>query len=190
VAAGDLSFQATAAQTLAECWLVFAAAAAATARLARRIRRSRRYALEGIVASIIVSAGIATALWTESLQATRLVYESAGEGVRVRPWADVQQHLARTWPLFAGLGVVLLGLISHPRSERAVLALVAAAGVLASWIVAMWLWATSHHQVLTGVLILPGGLGLVASVVGFPVAVALWMAIGRWIWRRHRPRRA
>ncbi|WP_410961824.1 hypothetical protein, partial [Salmonella sp. SAL4359] len=88
------------------------------------------------------------------------------------------------WPFLAPLGVVLLVLVKRPRSDAAVAALVATAGVLVSWIAAMWLYTTNHHPFVFQLLVLPGGLGVLASLIGFSTATALWMAIGRWIWKQ------
>jgi hypothetical protein len=119
-----------------------------------------------------------------------MLYQTVGEGARVNPWEEMYAHVARSLPLLAALVVVLLGLVAHPRSDIAMAACVAAAGVLASWNVAMWLFTTNHQVAVFQLLVLPGGLGVVASLLGFTAATATWMAIGRWIWRegRRRPR--
>jgi hypothetical protein len=87
------------------------------------------------------------------------------------------------------LGAVVLVLVMRPRSDRVVTGLVVAAGVLVSWIVAMWLFTTNHQQTVFRLLVLPGGLAALASLMGFGAATALWMAIGRWIWKQGRRRR-
>ena len=186
----DQSFHAIAGETLRQSWPIFTAAAGLEVWLVRRIRRARRYPLEGVVFAGGAAAGLAAALWGQSFVATQLVYDSVGEGVRVNLWEDLRLHLWRSWPLLAALGPLLLGLVSHPRSDHVVAALVATAGVLLSWMAAMWLFVNSHHEVVVRVLVLPGGLGVVASVLGVLASLALWMAIGRWIWRRRRRRRS
>jgi hypothetical protein len=86
------------------------------------------------------------------------------------------------------LAGVLFGL-ARPRPDAVVTAIVAAAGVLVSWIVAMWLFTTNHLEAVFRVMVLPGGLGIVASLVGFTAATGVWMAIGRWVWKQGRRRR-
>jgi len=105
-------------------------------------------------------------------------------------WAELQMHVERTVPLLAPLAVVLLALLAHPRSDAVMGGLVAAAGVLVSWIAAMWLFTTNHQPGVLRVLVLPGGLGVLASLVGFGAATALWMAISRWWWKEGRRRRS
>jgi hypothetical protein len=109
----------------------------------------------------------------------QLTYETVGEAARVNAWEQLRSHVSRSWPLLAALGAVLLGL-ARPRADAAVVGMVAAAGVLVSWIVAMWLFTTNHLEAVFRVMVLPGGLGVVASLVGFTAATAIWMAIGRW----------
>jgi hypothetical protein len=53
---------------------------------------------------------------------------------------------------------------------------------------AMWLFTTIHARLVFRLLVVAGGLGVVASVAGFTTATAVWMAIGRWIWRQGRRR--
>ena len=186
----DLSFHAIGGETLRQSWPVFTAAAALEVWLVRRIRRSRRYPFEAVVFAGGPAAALAAALWGQSFVAAQLVYDSVGEGVRVNVWEDLQLHLWRSWPLLAALGAVLAGLVSHPRSDHVVAALVATAGVLVSWTAAIWLFVNSHHEVVHRVLLLPGGLGVVASMLGVLTSLALWMAIGRWIWRRRHRRQS
>lgn len=52
----------------------------------------------------------------------------------------------------------------------------------------MWLNAANHHEAVFRLLLLPGGAGVVASLIGFSTATARWMAIGRWIWKQGRRR--
>jgi hypothetical protein len=118
----------------------------------------------------------------------QLTYETVGEAARVNAWEQLRSHVSRSWPLLAALGAVLLGL-ARPRADAAVVGMVAAAGVLVSWIVAMWLFTTNHLEAVFRVMVLPGGLGVVASLVGFTAATAIWMAIGRWGWKQGRRRR-
>jgi hypothetical protein len=185
----DLSLDAIGMETLRQYWPVFAAAAAIDVWLIRRIRRSQRFSVRWIASAAIVAAGLAMALWVESFLITQLLYQTVGDGAPTSPWEDLQGHVRRSVPLLAGLGVVLLGLVYHPRSEAAIAGLVTTAGLLLSWMVAMWLFATNHQPVVFSLLVMPGGLGALASVVGFAAATAIWMAIGRWIWREGRRRR-
>lgn len=148
-----------------------------------RLRRGRRFPLRWIVWTGSVVACAAVALWMESFLVTSRAYETLGEGAVDNLWADLFGHLGWTWWPLAGVCVVLAGLASHPRSLAATAGLVAAAGVLVGVMVAAWLFATNHEGLLLRILVLPGGLGLVAALVGFGAATTLWMAIGRWIWR-------
>jgi len=186
----DLTFQAVATDTMRQYWPIFAAGAAIEVWLVRRVRRSGRYRAWWIALAAIVTAWVSAALWVEAFLAAQLVYQTVGEGATFDVWQELGWHFARTRPLLAPLGVVLLALVTHPRSDAVVGALVAVAGVLASWIVAMWLFTTNHQVAVFQLLVLPGGLGVVASLLGFTAATAIWMAIGRWIWRegRRRPR--
>jgi hypothetical protein len=191
----DGGFGSVGIDTLSQQWPVFAAVAAFEAWLVRRIRRSRRFPVQWIAAAALAAACLAAVLWFESLLATRLASQTIAEGLPARPWTDLLAHVQRSWPLLAGVGVAVLGLVWHPRSEAAMTGLVAAAGVLVSWNVTMWLFVTHHGAAMFHLRILPGGLGVVASLVGVPASLALWMAVGRWIWgegrrrrRRQRPR--
>jgi hypothetical protein len=185
----DAGFQAVGTDTMRQYWPIFAAGAVFEVWLVRRIRRSRRYPARWIaLAAILTACGLA-ALWVESFLATQLLYQTVGEGARVNPWEELRAHVARSLPLIAALGVVLLGIVAHPRSDIAMAAWVAAAGVLASWNVAMWLFTTNHQVAVFRLLVLPGGLGVVASLLGFTAATALWMAIARWLWGEGRRRR-
>jgi hypothetical protein len=174
-----------------EYWPVFAAGILVDVWLVRRIRRSRRFPVRWIAFAALVAAVVSAALWVESFLATQLSYQTLGEGARADVWRELRAHAGRSWPLLAGVAAALLGLVWHPRSEAAITALVVAAGVLLSWMAAMWLYTTNHQPLVFRLLVLPGGLGVVASLVGVSASLALWMAIGRWIWRegrRHRRR--
>jgi hypothetical protein len=127
-------------------------------------------------------------LWAESFLVTQLTYQTVGEGARADAWEQLRAHVSRSWPLLAVLAGVLFGL-ARPRPDAVVTAIVAAAGVLVSWIVAMWLFTTNHLEAVFRVMVLPGGLGIVASLVGFTAATGVWMAIGRWVWKQGRRRR-
>ncbi len=186
--AGDPGFQRIAMATMSEYWPVFAAAAAIDVWVVRRIQRSRRFRVPWIAGALIVASLLSVILWAESFLATQVTYQTVGEGARGDAWAQLRSHVARSWPLLAALAAVLLGL-RRPRADAAVIGLVAAAGVLASWFVAMWLFTTNHAEAMFRVMVLPGGLGLVASLVGFTAATGTWMAIGRWVWKQGRRRR-
>jgi hypothetical protein len=182
-----LGFGGIALRTLGEYWPVFAAGALVQGWIVvRRMRRLRPFPPEWALTSAIAAALMGAALWVEPFLATQLAYQTVGEGARATPWSDLQAHVLRSWPLGGGLVLVVLALVSHPRSNAAVAALVAAAGVLVSWMAAMWLFATNHSETAFRVLVLPGGLGAVASLAGFTTATAVWVAIGRWIWRQGR----
>jgi hypothetical protein len=170
--------------TLREYWPVFAGGAVIQAWVVLRSRRTRRFPTRWIAPAALVAAFLALGLWVESFLATQLAYQTVGAGARVGVWDDLPRHVSRSWPPLAGVAVVLAALARHPASKRAVAVLVAVAGALLSWIVAMWLFDTNHGPLAFRVLVLPGGLGIVASVVGFAASTALWMAIARWIWRR------
>jgi hypothetical protein len=185
----DLGFQAIGMETLRQYWPVFAAGAAIEIWLIRRVRCSQRFPVRWIASAAIVAAGLAVALWVESFLITQMLYQTVGDGARTSPWEDVQGHIRRSAPPLAGLAIVLVGLVCHPRSAAAIAGLVTAAGLLLSWMVAMWLFVTNHQPVVFRLLVVPGGLGALASVVGFAAATAIWMAIGRWIWREGRRRR-
>ena len=186
--AGDPGFQRVAMATLSEYWPVFAAAAAIDIWVVRRIQRSRRFRVHWIAGALLGAAVLSAVLWAESFLVTQLAYQTVGEGARGDAWAQLRSHVTRSWPLLAVLAAVLLGLL-RPRADAAVLGLVAAAGVLASWLVAMWLFTTNHSDALFRVMVFPGGLGIVASLVGFTAATGIWMAIGRWVWKQGRRRR-
>ena len=185
----DLSFTAIGLETLRQYWPVFAVSAVIEVWLVTRIRRAQRFPVRWIVPVALVAVGLAAALWVESFLTTQLLYQTVGEGARVDPWADLRAHVRRSLPLLAALGVVLFGLARRPRSESVIAGLVAAAGVLVSWTAAMWLFLTNHQPAVFTLLVLPGGLGVVASVIGTMASLALWMAIGRWIWKEGRRRR-
>jgi hypothetical protein len=174
---------------MAEYWPVFAAGALVELWIVvTRMRHARPFPPEWAVTSAIAAVSIGMALWVEPFLATRLVNETVGDGAHATAWNDVQAHLQRSWPLAAALVVVVLALVSHPRSTALVAFLVATAGVLASWMAAMWLFTTIHARLVFRLLVVAGGLGVVASVAGFTTATAVWMAIGRWIWRQGRRR--
>ena len=186
--ASDLGFQTVAIATMSEYWPVFAAGAAVEMWLVRRIQRSRRFRVQWIASAAIAAALLSATLWAESFLVTQLTYQTVGEGARASAWAQLQSHVSRSWPLLAALGAVLLGL-GRTRADVLVTGIVAAAGVLVSWIVAMWLFTTNHLEAVFRLMVLPGGLGVVASLVGFTTATAIWMAIGRWVWKQGRRRR-
>jgi hypothetical protein len=188
VGAGDLGFQTVAMATMSEYWPVFAACAAIDIWVVRRIQRSRRFRVQWIAGAAMAAALLSAVLWAESFLVTQLTYETVGEGARVNAWQQLWSHLSRSWPLLAALGAVLLGL-ARPRGDAVVIGMVAAAGVIASWMVAMWLFTTNHLEALFQIMVLPGGLGVVASLVGFTAATGMWMAIGRWVWKQGRRRR-
>jgi hypothetical protein len=173
---------------LGDYWPAFVAAGVVEVWLVIRIRRWGRFPFPWVMFTIVLGALLTAGLWAESFLATRLAYQTLSENARVDAWGELRGHVARSWPLLVPLAMVLLGLVMRPRSLAAVAALVVAAGVLASWIVAMWLFSTTHSPTLFQLLVLPGGLGIVASLVGFTAATAIWMAIGRWIWREGRRR--
>ena len=142
------------------------------------------------IASISIAAMLlAAVLWGESFLASNLAYQTAGEGATFDVWRDLGAHFERARPVLILLGAVVLVLVMRPRSDRVVTGLVVAAGVLVSWIAAMWLFTTNHQPTVFRLLVLPGGLAALASLMGFGAATALWMAIGRWIWKQGRRRR-
>ena len=187
--AGDLGFQTVAMATMSEYWPVFAAGAAIEMWLVRRVQRSRRFRVQWIASAAIAAALVSAVLWAESFLVARLTHETVGAVDRLDTWQQLQSHLSRSWPLLAALGAVMLGL-ARPRADAVVIGIVACAGVLVSWIVAMWLFTTNHLEAVFRVMVLPGGLGAVASLVGFTAATAIWMAIGRWVWKQGRRRRS
>jgi hypothetical protein len=63
-------------------------------------------------------------------------------------------------------------------------ATVAVAGVMATWLIAMWLYTTPHQDTVLRVFLVPGTLGVVASLLGCSASTALWMMTTRWITRR------
>ena len=148
-----------------------------------RLRRARRFPLRWVAwtGSVVVCAAVW--LWTESFLVTTQAYQTLSFPDTSDLWGDMLGHLRWMWQPFAGVCLALLGLAWHPRSLAATAGLVAAAGVLMSVMVATWLFATNHEGLVFRILVLPGGLGLVAAFVGFGAATTLWMAIGRWIWR-------
>jgi hypothetical protein len=174
---------------LDDYWPVFVAAGVVEVWLVIRVRRWKRFPFPWVMFAIVLGALLAAGLWADSFLATRLAYQQLGENARVDVWDELRGHIARSSPLLVPLAMVLLGLVLRPRSLAGVAALVVAAGVLASWIVATWLFTTTHSPTLFQLLVLPGGLGIVASLVGFTTATAIWMAIGRWIWKEGRRRR-
>ena len=185
--ASDLGFQTVATATMSEYWPVFAAAAAIEMWLVRRIQRSRRFRVQWIASAAIAAALLSAVLWAESFLVMRLTHETVGPADRLGTWQQLQSHVSRSWPLLAVLGGVLFGL-ARPRPDPVVTGIVAAAGVLVSWIVAMWLFTTNHLEAVFRVMVLPGGLGVLASLVGFTAATGIWMALGRWVWKQGRRR--
>ena len=179
-------------RTMGEYWPVFVAGALVELWIVhKRMRRSRPFPPEWALTSAVAAALMGAALWVEPFLATQLAYQTVGEGARATPMSDLWAHIQRAWPLVAGVALALLALVAHPRSVAVVAVLVASAGVLVSWMAAMWLFATNHSAIAFQILIVPGGLGVVASLAGFTTATALWVAIGRWIWRQgRRPRPA
>jgi hypothetical protein len=183
----DLSFRAVGAETLREYWPVFVVGAVAQVWLVRRIRRWGRFPLEWVVFAAVAPTVVLAVFWGESFVAGRAIAATIGE-TGVSEWEQLAWHFARSRPLLAPLAVVLLALSLWPRSETVVAGLVTAAGVLVSWVVAMWLYTSPHSPEVVGVLVRAGSLGVVAALTGFTVATALWMAIGRWIWKQGRRR--
>jgi hypothetical protein len=179
-----------AADTLREYWPVFTTGAAVELWLVRRLWRRGRFPFD----SVLVVGGLAllllAVLWSQSFLATQFAFQTLTEDRRVDVWGDVRAHLDRSWPLLAPLVIVLVVLAKRPRSHAFVALLVAAAGFLVSWLVAMWLFTTTHHPLVFQLLVLPGGLGLVASLAGYTAATAMWMGIARWIWKEGRRRRS
>ena len=171
-------------------WPTLAAGVLIQVWLVRRVRRTGRLRVSWIVSAALLAAGLSAVLWAQSFLATQLAYETVGEGARPNVWQELQRHMSQTWPFLAPLAAVLLALVKRPRSDAAITALVVVAGVLVSWIVGMWLNAANHHEAVFRLLLLPGGAGVVASLIGFSTATALWMAIGRWIWKQGRRRRS
>jgi hypothetical protein len=173
---------------LREYWPVFAAAAVIEIWVVHRLRQmrlrvGRRFPLRWIVWTAIAVLCSVVGLGVESFLATARAYQTLGEGAQVDALDGPAARVETWWPLAAGLAVVLAGLARRPRTEAETAVLVAATGVLASWMVAMWLFLTNHQEAVFHLLVLPGGLGILASLIGFTAATVLWMAIGRWIWR-------
>ena len=170
-------------------WPVFAAGAVIEMWLVRRIRRSGRFRVAWIASISVIGAVLVAVLWMESFLAAQFAYQTVGEGATFSAWQELESHVMRTRPLLAPLAVVLLALLTYPRSDAVMGGLVAALGVLASWIVAMWLFTTNHQPGLFQALVSLSGLGVLASLIGFGSATALWMAISRWWWKEGRRRR-
>lgn len=180
------SLDAIALRTLVEYWPLFAAAALAEAWLViTRLRRSRPFPAVWALTSAVAAVLMAVALWVEPFLATELANGTI-DGSHADISSDLLAHVQRSWPLLAGLVFVVSALVVHPRSNALVAVLVAAAGFLASWMAAMWLFTTIHAPFVFRLLVGAGGLGVVASIAGFTAATALWMAIGRWVWRQGR----
>ena len=184
----DLTFRAIGAETLREYWPVFLAGAVAQVWLVRRIRRWGRFPLEWVVFAAAAPTVVLVGFWGESFVAGRAIAATIGE-TGVGEWEELGWHFARSRPLLAPLAVVLLALSLRPRSETVVAGLVTAAGVLVSWVVAMWLYTRPHSPEVVGVFVRAGSLGVVATFIGVTTATAVWMAIGRWIWKQGRRRR-
>jgi hypothetical protein len=147
-----------------------------------RERRGRRFPLRWIAWTGIGVTCLALALCTESFLATTRAYQSlSSESDQL--WSDLLGQLRWMWQPLAGVCIALLGLARHPRSFAVTAGLVVVAGVLVSVMMAAWLFVTNHDGLVFRILVLPGGLGLVAGVVGFGAATTLWMAIARWVWR-------
>jgi hypothetical protein len=183
------SVDAIALRTLVDYWPVFAAGALAEAWLViKRMRRSRPFPPVWALTTAIAAAAMAVTLWVEPFLATQLVNETIGEGAHAEISSELLAHVQRSWPPAVGLLFVVLALVARPRSSALVAVLVPAAGFLASWIAAMWLFTTIHSPFVFRLLVVRGGLAVVASMAGFTTATALWMAIGRWIWRQGRRR--
>ena len=187
----DFSFRTIGAETIGLCWPALVAGAAIEVWVVRRIRRSGRFRVSWIVSLAALMVVLVATLWSESFLAAQLAYQTVGEGATFDVWQEFEGHWMRTWPLLVPLGIVILALATHPRSDVVMGGLVAALGVLASWIAAMWLFTTNHQPGLFRVLVTLNGLGVgvVAALVGFTAATAIWMAIGRWIWKEGRRRR-
>lgn len=186
----DLDFQAIGMQTWRQYWPAFFAGALIEVWLVLRIRRARRFSFTRTVSAVALALGLAAALWVQAFLATALAYQTLGEQPRVSAWHELQAQAWRSWPPGLALGAVLVALARRPRSGAVVAGLVVLAGVLVGWMTAMWLFVTHHHDAVFAILVLPGGLGVVAAVMGVLVSMALWMAIGRWIWREGRRRPA
>jgi hypothetical protein len=186
----DLGFEAIGMQIWRQYWPAFFAGAVVEVWLVLSIRRARRFSFNRTVSAVALAVGFAAALWVQAFLATALAYQTLGEQPRVSAWQDLQAQVWRSWPPGLALAAVLLALLRHPRSGVVVATLVVLAGALVSWMTAMWLFVTHHHDLVFRVLVLPGGLGVVAAVMGVLASTALWMAIGRWIWREGRRRPA
>ena len=183
------SLDAIALRTLVDYWPVLAAGALAEAWLViKRMRRSRPFPAVWALASAVAAVAMAVTLWVEPFLATELFNGTLGERSPVDISSELLAHFQRSWPLAAGLASVVMALVAHPRSNALAAVLVAAAGFFASWMAAMWLFTTIHSPFVFQLLVAAGGLGVVASIAGFTTATALWMAIGRWIWRQGRRR--
>lgn len=148
-----------------------------------RARRGRRFPLRWIAWTGFAVGGLTVALWTESFLATTRAYQTLSSIATEDLWSEVLGHLRWMWQPLAGACVALIGLAWHPRSFAVTAGLVVVAGVLLSVVVGAWLFATNHDGLMFRILVVPGGLGVVAALVGFGTATTLWMAIGRWIWR-------
>jgi hypothetical protein len=179
----DLSFRTIGLEVLAREWPVFAGGAAIQVYLAKRVYRSSHYSIQWIVfcASVAV-IGIAS-IGIESTLATERLYRDIGEGAHVRLWEELELHLRLRWPPILGFGLAQLAVLTFVRRERAFLATVAVAGVMATWLIAIWLYTTPHQDTVLRLFLVPGPLGLVASLLGFSASTALWMMTTRWAWR-------
>ena len=180
----DLSFRAIGMEVLAREWPAFAGGAAIQVYLAKRAHRSSHYPIQWIVfcASVAV-IGIAS-MGVESTLVSERLYRDIGEGAHVRLWEELQLHLQLRWPPILVFGLAQLAVLTCVRRERAFLATVAVAGVMATWLIAMWLYTTPHQDTVLRVFLVPGTLGVVASLLGFSASTALWMMTTRWITRR------
>jgi hypothetical protein len=186
----DVSFSTIGAETMRQYWPIFLAGAVVQGWLVLYGRRSRHFPVRWIAPTAIVAALLAALLGMESFLHTQLAYQTVGEGARADFSRELDAHLSRSWPPLAGVAVLLGALARQPRSRPTTAFLTAGTGVLLSWTVAMWLFVTNHGPLVFRVLVLPGGLGIVASVVGFAAASAAWMATARYVWLRERSRRS
>ena len=171
---GDFSFRAIGMEVLGREWPAIAGGAAIQVYVAQRVYRSSQYSVRWIA----VSAGMAlvgvVAFGVESTLSAERLFENIGEGVHVRMGDELSLRWHMTWPALLGFGVTQLA-VPACRSEGAFIAVAAAAGVLASWVIAIWLFTTNHYDLLLRVFLMPGGVGIVASVLGFTASSALWM---------------
>lgn len=184
----DLTFRAIGADVMREYWPVFVAGALFEVWLVRRIRRSGRFPVLWIVSTLLLVACLSAALWAESFLAGQLVAQTVGDN-GIGAWEELGWHVSRSWPPVSLMAVMLVVLAARPRSDVVIAVLVCVAGTLASWTVAMWLFTTTHQEAVFRLLVLPGGLGVLASILGFTAATGIWIAIGRWIWGEGRRRR-